>query len=166
MHMCCSLAGIAGARSAHSQGYDQVIQLRHSYLLGVPYFTKVPNFGPGGSQFTRNWGRGGPQLYPLLRDNGRKCSYGSSGLGRLPGLGDRPHSEVCSERFPSVVSSGGDRSSRSRTPRQGRMQEFFKGGARLIKVIRKWAWTPKGGGCGRGICLLPREARKLLILSK
>ena len=50
---------------------------------------------------------------------------------------------------------------------QGRIQEFFKGGgARLIKGIRKWAWTPKGGGCGRGICPLPREARKLLILSK
>ena len=27
--------------------------------------------------------------------------------------------------------------------RQGRIQEFFKGGARLIK-IRKWAWTNQG----------------------
>ena len=38
---------------------------------------------------------------------------------------------------------------------QGRIQEFFK----------EEAWTPKGGGCGRGIGPLPRKARKLLILS-
>ena len=31
---------VVGARSAHSQGYDQVIQLRHSYLQGIPNFTK------------------------------------------------------------------------------------------------------------------------------
>ena len=35
------------------------------------------------------------------------------------------------------------------------------------KSYKKVGMGPqKGGGCGRGICPLPREAQKLLILSK
>ena len=53
---------------------------------------------------------------------------------------------------------------------QGRIQEFFKGGGggggTVNKSYKKVGVDPKGGGCGRGICPLPREARKLLILSK
>ena len=38
------------------------------------------------------------------------------------------------------------------------------GGARLIKVIRKWAWVPKRGWVRE--IPLPRKARKLLIVFK
>ena len=61
---------VVGAGSAHSQGYDQVIQLRHSYLQGVPYFTKgspiFPQFtaklGTGVPRIPENRGRGSPIL--------------------------------------------------------------------------------------------------------
>ena len=43
---------------------------------------------------------------------------------------------------------------------------IFQGGGTVNKSYRKVGVDPKGGGCGRGICPLPREARKLLILSK
>ena len=40
------------------------------------------------------------------------------------------------------------------------MQVFFYGGGTVNKSYKKWVWIPEGGGCGRGICPLPREARK------
>ena len=108
-------------------------------------------------------------MLPVLRAASLRLKNGSVGLGRrLPQIpiqtppwegeirvsGEAKHSKPVSTNVLNQTSL------------QGRMQEFFKGGARLIKVIKSGRGSPEGGACRRGICPLPHEARKLLILSK